>query len=122
MACVYEHRPVIQFLKIPDGDSGTAVVDKETACMALLLVHEIVHTLGIDDVYEDPEHVKNDESCIMRGLYEENAIAVYTEIINDISNNNFDGNTSSPLFCSLCHEKVSTYTFDKVIPGNVGGE
>lgn len=103
IAVVCDKRPIIHFLTIA-GDA-----DVQLACMTLNLVHEIAHTLGMDDVYNNSGHdVAKDTICVMEAFDENTAYNFYSNVY---------GNNQSP-FCNSCDTAMKNYTSNISISGN----
>ena len=56
------HRQVIHMMNIPESS-----YENVRASMALLLTHEVAHTLGMEEAFNDPNHNKDldDWECVM---------------------------------------------------------
>ena len=103
LGVVYGDRPVVFMM------SGS----KNQKSKALILAHEIAHTLGLPDVYNNPGHdVENDYVCVMEKYYSAEANEFYTEIL--------DG--SALPFCPSCTSSLSTLLPTKLYHGNIYGE
>lgn len=64
LGVVIDYRPVIHIFAVQSNEELSA-----RECMTLTLLHEIVHTLGVPDVYDQPGHTYPGESnCIMSGI------------------------------------------------------
>ena len=93
---VYDERPVIHFLQI-DTNNNHAL-----ACMAINLVHEITHTFGMPDVYNNSNHaLLNYYTCVMQKYRGNNNEVV--DFYNDISSG------EDYAFCSECEMGVTFY-------------
>lgn len=67
IAGVYEHRPLIHMMVAMDGPYSEE--DETLMCMSLTLAHEFTHTLGMDDLYDNPAHGDlNEYTCVMMGF------------------------------------------------------
>ena len=92
-ALVYNHRPVIHFLKIPEKNP--------MLFMAVTLVHEIAHVFGIEEPYENPEHdVEDTMVCVMEQMDDP-----YQDYYNNILSNL---NNDKP-FCEICESEMLVY-------------
>ena len=95
LAFVYDHRPAINFTLIAGDDDET-----RAACMFLVLVHEIAHTFGMYEAYEDPDHgVNNGFICVMEHFEPTYAWCYYQNILDGYS---------AP-FCDSCKNDVIKY-------------
>lgn len=101
---VYDNRPVIHVMDL----QYASTTNQYNARMSLLLAHETMHTLGIDDSYEDQEkhEFNNVRECIMDYSEIDNGTEMlfYTEVIT--------GETSG--FCDYCKDCISGIVFDFV--------
>ena len=52
---------------IVDDASNYDTMEIEQACMSLVLAHELAHTFGMNDVYNNEEHKADNNNCIMDG-------------------------------------------------------
>ncbi len=103
IAVVCGKRPVIHFMTI-NGDETIKL-----ACMALNLAHETSHTLGMDDVYNNPGHDVRDETmCLMEKFDPSSAYDFYQNVL---------AGYAKP-FCDSCDEALKNYTSNIVISGN----
>lgn len=94
---VYNDRPVVQFLTL----SGSTD-EERAACMFLVLVHEISHTFGMPDVYDEPDHgVSGDFVCVMERFKPNYAWDYYQNIL--------DSNSGASAFCESCEKAVICY-------------
>ena len=94
-AAVFEHRPVIHFLRT---DANTFATRK--AHMSLLLVHETVHTLGLDDYSGLHEYDSTTGMHCIMGPMDFGASAV--DFYNDVVDGLVDG------FCDECRMNIAT--------------
>lgn len=102
IAHVYDHQPAIHFLNIIP-DNGTN--EQRLACMGLTLVHELAHTFGMDDVYNEAENEDEDKEpeihhedgfqCVMEKFGENDAADALT-FYNAIQNK------TQAAFCDEC--------------------
>ena len=103
VACVYRSQ-VIHFMTIPDGDANAKV-----ACMAIVLVHETAHSLGINDVYDNIGHDHPQEfTCAMERVKMWKAYDFCVDIMI---------NNKAP-FCQSCMQTMHQLTANAVINGN----
>ena len=103
IAVVCGKRPVIHFMTI-NGDETIKL-----ACMALNLAHETSHTLGMDDVYNNPGHdVRYETMCLMEKFDPSSAYDFYQNVL---------AGYAKP-FCDSCDEALKNYTSNIVISGN----
>ena len=100
------NKPMILFFRIEDDTERAKLIR-----MSISLAHEIAHTLGMDDVYDNEEHKIKSEMCIMDYFDKETADDFYDAI---------KSGDAEP-FCSSCMEKMFEYTSNINITGNQGG-
>ena len=95
-AMTYNYAPVIQILKIDTANNHAQ------ACMAINLVHEITHTFGMPDVYNNSNHSSSDSyTCVMQKYcYDENDAVIFYNAIKS-------GDCNA--FCPDCEEGVTFY-------------
>ena len=88
LAVVMGYRPVIHMMRLAEDR-----YDDLYTCMAINLVHEIVHTFGMPDVYDNPGHdFEDDTRCIMERFDGNTAEQFYAAV---------DAGNMAP-FCSSC--------------------
>ena len=101
------YRPIILFLTITDS------LTEMPAYMSIILAHETMHSLKMEDVYDNDGHDKEGETaCVMERYDSSTAYAFYLDVLAGIK---------MP-FCDSCSEAVRTYTADIVINGNIEEE
>ena len=77
--------------------------------MALILAHEIAHTMGMDDVYDNLGHDQRDAYvCIMEHYEEEYANKYYDKILSG----------EKEPFCESCKETLCELVMRRIISGN----
>ncbi len=81
---------------------------RQLACMALNVVHETAHTLGMPDVYNNAGHDVGGTECLMERFDESTAYAFYQDVLHG----------AEDPFCSSCMQSMRTYTNNISIPGN----
>lgn len=103
IAVVMEGYPVIHFMDVYDHTDELPL-----ACMALVLVHETAHTLGMGEAYEDDEHDNNETVCVM------DKFDIYTapDFYQNVKENN-----AAP-FCNSCKQTIQELAASAVIYGN----
>lgn len=96
-------RPVVNFYYIP----GANQEDFESL-MSCILLHEVAHSFGLDDVYDTDWHDGEDGiQCVMERS-DENDYEVFYE-------NTKNGSTSP--FCDYCEERLRTLVANKYFEG-----
>jgi len=104
LANVWNHWPVVHFMGF--GDSRWALPE---CSMALILAHEIAHTMGMDEVYDNPGHDQhNAYVCIMEHYEEEYANKYYEKILSG----------DKEPFCESCKETLCELVMRQIISGN----
>ncbi len=77
--------------------------------MSLVLAHEIAHTFGMEEVYDDDQHDTLDSfTCVME-VFEGNYAGIFYRSIVE--------NGADP-FCDNCKEKLRTLVWQKIHLGN----
>lgn len=105
-ALVCDHRPVIHFLST--DKYGTLSADQEEACMAINLLHEMMHVFGMGEPYLNAGHdVANDTVCAMEECDPDTAWNFYQEVKNGTS-----------AFCSSCKSTLQNLVPNASIQGN----
>ena len=98
--------PVIYVNRIPEAitapDYDTSI-EYQGIAMRLILTHELVHTLGMSDVYDDTSHCSDGSNCIMNRLQtqNDNSEDYYITFYNDIIDYLNEESNESP-FCEDC--------------------
>ncbi len=103
LALVCNKRPVIQFLAIYGYNEAQLVQ------MSVVLVHEMAHCFGMNDVYDTENHdVTGETICAMEYYDSQTADEFYWEVLY--------GNIDP--FCDSCMQAMRQYTSTVNIPGN----
>lgn len=76
--------------------------------MAMNIVHETAHTMGMPDVYNNIGHDVSGTKCLMEKFDETTAYAFYQDVLNGIEDP----------FCPSCMQTMETYTSNVYLPGN----
>ncbi len=100
-----KYYPVVVINTIPDvdGDDSVAIESRQQMAMSLMLAHEIAHTLGLDEAYDDDSHCSDGSNCIMNRLETKNHRSdnYYITFYNDIIKYLDEESDESP-FCEDC--------------------
>ena len=111
LAMVYNHRPIVHFMHAADNPNNDwtdlDILNQFEANMGNTLAHELVHTFGMDDVYDDSSHTG--AYCIMSGLSGDSSKEMYEEIING---------SHSGLCASCENELLNYYVYVQTFEGN----
>ena len=99
VACVVENRPIIQYLNVTHHGYSDAEKKERmiTAFLATSIMHETAHVFGLDERYNDPEHEKISNGCVMSKLNSEDQ--------DDILQSILSGETEP--FCLDCKEQLA---------------
>lgn len=89
-----QRKPVIHFLQTPNSGNN------KMGCMAWVLIHEIAHIFGLEEVYEDrSDHEDNTAlECVMK-RYMGNDKTINTRV------NNINSSNKNP-FCTYCTSSI----------------
>jgi len=111
LGVVYFHRPIVHIMHAADNPNNdwtnSDILEQFEANMGNTLAHELVHTFGMGDVYDDPTHAG--KNCIMTGLSGEHSKQMY----NDICDGKHTG------LCTSCeNELLDYYVYVQTFEGN----
>ncbi|MBR4852024.1 MAG: hypothetical protein IKV01_00315, partial [Clostridia bacterium] len=106
-----EYYPVVVINTIPDVGSSDPVVmePRQQMAMSIMLAHEIAHTLGLDEVYDDRyDHCDNNYTCIMETFVGENVDydSNYRGFYEKVNLYLTDSNKGTAPFCSNCFSAI----------------
>ncbi len=103
IALVFGEWPVIHFLNIYGSNNS-----RQLACMAMNIVHETAHTMGMLDVYDNTGHDVNGTECLMERFDETTAYAFYQDVLNGVEDP----------FCASCMQSMKSHTNNVYFSGN----
>ncbi len=105
IACVFNHSPVVQFMTIQENISNNEDFEEnQIILMSTTLVHELAHTLGFEDVYENPEHLEFNETCVMGYYNTETQGNLYNSVMNE----------DKEAFCNSCKESITQLIYQNM--------
>ena len=93
---VVDKRPVAHILRYI-GSTEYEI----TACTSICVLHEIMHTLGMLEVNDDPGHCADDSKCVMC-YYDKETLVSFYELLSESNND------TNP-FCDSCQEQIRQY-------------
>lgn len=109
LAVVYDHRPVIHIMDIATSNSNHKI-----AHMGILLAHELVHCIGLDDVYDDdsPNHLSDGTMTCMMDYFVDQRIQNGSIVYPALEFRNRIVANYETAFCDVCAVSIENLLFE----------